>query len=242
MAVWAFINALALVIVSLLPVLWKLASIWYAAAALGTGCWLLVRAAQFLRSERRDFAARQLFFTTIAYLPILLGALVADRIFLPIPRWSVHDIPALNASLNALATILISCGFIFIKTGRVQAHRRVMTTAMVVSALFLVGYVTHKILIRKELAATGGHTPFGGHGAIATLYYAMLISHIILAMAIAYLVPRTFLLAIRGDFARHRAWARIVFPIWYYVSVTGVLVYFFPLPVVARDEVGRDVP
>ncbi len=140
---------------------------------------------------------------------------------------TVHDIPALNATLNGLATVLISAGFIFIKTGRVQAHRRVMTTAMVVSALFLIGYVTHKYLIRAELAATGGHTVFGGHGFIRYFYYTMLISHIILAMSIAFLVPRTFLLAIRGDFARHRAWARFTFPIWYYVSVTGVLVYFF---------------
>lgn len=140
---------------------------------------------------------------------------------------SIHDIPALNASLNALATVLISFGYVCIRTGRIQAHRRIMTAAMVVSALFLIGYVTHKVLVRQELAATGGHTPFGGHGAIATVYYTMLISHIILAMAIAYLVPRTFLLALRGEFARHRAWARIVFPIWYYVSVTGVLVYLF---------------
>jgi len=134
---------------------------------------------------------------------------------------TVRDIPALNATLNGIATLLITTGFILIKSGRKEAHRKVMTTAMVVSALFLVGYVTHKILIR------GVHTPFGGEGAIRTVYYTMLISHIILAISIAYLVPRTFLFAIRGDFVRHQAWAKFTFPIWYYVSVTGVLVYFF---------------
>ena len=134
---------------------------------------------------------------------------------------TVRDIPALNATLNAVATVLITAGFVLIKSGRKEAHRRVMLTAAVVSALFLVGYVTHKILIR------GVHTPFGGEGAIRTVYYVMLVTHIILAIAIAWLVPRTFLFAIRGDFARHRAWARITFPIWLYVSVTGVLVYFF---------------
>ena len=87
--------------------------------------------------------------------------------------------------------------------------------------MFLVGYVTHKILVR------GVHTPFGGEGAIRAVYYAMLVSHIVLAIAIAYLVPRTFLLALQGNFERHRAWARWTFPIWYYVSVTGVLVYLF---------------
>jgi len=133
---------------------------------------------------------------------------------------TVHDIPALNATLNGIATVLITAGFILIKTGRKEAHRKVMLTAAVVSALFLVGYVTHKVLIR------GVHTPFGGAGPIRVVYYTMLISHIILAISIAYLVPRTFLFAIRGDFARHKAWAKWVFPIWYYVSVTGVLVYF----------------
>ena len=134
---------------------------------------------------------------------------------------TLRDIPALNASLNGLATVLITAGFIFIKTGRREAHRKVMTAAMVVSGLFLVGYVTHKVLIH------GVHTPFGGTGLIRTVYYTMLASHIVLAMAIAFLVPRTFLLALQGNYARHQAWARWTFPIWYYVSVTGVLVYFF---------------
>jgi len=133
---------------------------------------------------------------------------------------TLRDIPALNATLNGIATVLISAGFILIKSGRKEAHRKVMTTAMVVSALFLVGYVTHKVLIH------GVHTPFGGTGVIRTVYYVMLISHILLAMSIAFLVPRTFLLAIKGDFERHKAWAKWTFPIWYYVSVTGVLVYF----------------
>ncbi|MBI5770689.1 MAG: DUF420 domain-containing protein [Verrucomicrobia bacterium] len=134
---------------------------------------------------------------------------------------TVRDIPALNASLNALATVLITIGFLLIKTGRKEAHRKVMMAAMVVSAVFLVGYVTHKALVR------GVHTPFGGAGAIRTVYYVMLFTHIVLAAAIGYLVPRTFLLALRGDYDRHRAWAKWTFPIWYYVSVTGVLVYFF---------------
>ena len=145
---------------------------------------------------------------------------------------TIQDIPALNAALNALATVLILLGFVQIKraqrahdtsvrSSRILIHRRLMLAAGTVSAVFLVGYVTHKVLIR------GVHTPFGGEGAIRTVYYVMLISHIILAISIAYLVPRTFLLAIQGKFERHRAWARWTFPIWFYVSITGVLVYFF---------------
>jgi uncharacterized membrane protein YozB (DUF420 family) len=145
---------------------------------------------------------------------------------------TVQDIPPLNAVLNTVATLLMTAGFGFImrarseidpvrRAARIRSHRTCMLSAGTVSAVFLVGYVTHKILVR------GVHTKFGGEGTIATVYYLMLFTHVILAMAIAYLVPRTFLLALRGDFERHRRWARWTFPIWYYVSITGVLVYFF---------------
>ena len=148
---------------------------------------------------------------------------------------TVQDIPALNATLNAIATVLMTAGFIFIqralresdpllRAARIRSHRACMLSAGAVSAIFLVGYVTHKILVR------GVHTKFGGEGAIATIYYVMLFTHIILAISIAFLVPRTFLLALRGNFERHRRWARWTFPIWYYVSITGVRVYFFLSP------------
>ena len=134
---------------------------------------------------------------------------------------TVHDLPTLNASLNGLATVLITAGFILIKQGRREAHRACMLSAAVVSGLFLVSYLTYHGMMR------GVHTPFGGQGAVRALYLVILWTHIPLAAAIAFLVPRTFLLAIHGDFPRHRRWARFTFPIWYYVSVTGVLVYFF---------------
>lgn len=145
---------------------------------------------------------------------------------------TIQDIPALNAALNAVATTLMTSGFVFLRLARratsepdraakIRGHRASMLLAGLVSAVFLVGYVTHKILVR------GVHTPFGGTGAIATVYYVMLFTHIVLAIAIAYLVPRTFLFALGGNFERHQRWARWTFPIWYYVSITGVLVYFF---------------
>jgi putative membrane protein len=141
---------------------------------------------------------------------------------------TLNDIPALNAGLNALATLLMTVGFILIKSGNKIAHRACMVSAGVVSAVFLVGYVSHKAL--KGAAAGPGeaiHTQFGGEGAIRTVYLTLLLTHVVLAIAIAYLVPKTFALAFKGDFERHKKWARVVFPIWYYVSVTGVLVYFF---------------
>jgi putative membrane protein len=133
---------------------------------------------------------------------------------------TVGDIPALNATLNGLATLLITAGWVCVKTGRKAAHRACMLAATVVSGCFLVSYVAHKVLVH------GVHTPFGGAGPVRTVYHVMLLSHIVLAIAIAGLVPRTLLLAVRGNLVDHRAWARWTFPIWYYVSVTGVLIYF----------------
>ncbi|TVR55620.1 MAG: DUF420 domain-containing protein [Puniceicoccaceae bacterium] len=133
----------------------------------------------------------------------------------------VHDLPAFNAALNGLATALMTAGFICVKTGRIKAHRTCMSGAFLVSVAFLITYVLHKILVR------GVHTPFEGEGLIRGVYYAMLISHILLAIAIVPLILRTLQLAFRGDVPRHRAWARWTFPLWYYVSITGVLIYFF---------------
>ena len=133
---------------------------------------------------------------------------------------SVSVLPALNAGLNSIATILLIAGFLFIKNENKTAHRFCMLGAFFVSCVFLITYVLHKILVR------GVHTPFGGEGLLRTFYYGMLISHIILAIAIVPLILITMNHAIRARFERHRAWARWTFPLWFYVSVTGVLIYF----------------
>jgi uncharacterized membrane protein YozB (DUF420 family) len=133
---------------------------------------------------------------------------------------NVQDFPALNASLNATSALLMTAGFISIKTKRIAAHRACMLASVIVSVVFLVCYVIYHV--RK-----GEPTRFGGTGAIRSVYFAMLISHILLAIAIVPLVMRTVFLALKGRIEQHRAWARWTFPLWYYVSVTGVLVYFF---------------
>ena len=131
------------------------------------------------------------------------------------------SLPALNASLNATAVVFLTVGFWLIKTGRKTAHRNAMVSALVVSAFFLFFYVLDKVL------KGGVHTEFGGAGIWRTVYYAMLITHVILAMVILPLVFRTLYLAVKGRYEDHRRWARVTYPIWYYVSVTGVLIYFF---------------
>jgi len=133
---------------------------------------------------------------------------------------TISDLPALNAGLNAMATALLVAGFILIRGERKIAHRNCMASAFVVSCIFLITYVLHKILVK------GVHTPFGGEGIVKTFYYAMLTSHILLAIVIVPLILVTMLHAIRARHERHRAWARWTFPLWLYVSVTGVLVYF----------------
>jgi putative membrane protein len=132
---------------------------------------------------------------------------------------TVSDLPAVNASLNALATVFLTLGFIFIKRGQKIAHRNCMIAAVVTSAIFLFFYVLHKILVR------GVHTPFGGEGFIRTAYYVMLLSHILLAMAIVPLVLITLNRGLKERWEHHKKIARWTWPIWMYVSVTGVLVY-----------------
>ena len=130
-------------------------------------------------------------------------------------------LPSINAALNGCATVLLTVGFICIRTRREQLHRNCMLAAFTVSIIFLLFYVLHKILVQ------GVHTPFGGEGIWRSIYYGMLISHILLAIAIVPLVLTTLTLAIKGQRERHKVWAKWTFPLWYYVSVTGVLVYFF---------------
>jgi putative membrane protein len=133
---------------------------------------------------------------------------------------TVADLPALNAALNACAAALLLCGFACVRTGRTTAHRACMTGAFAVSCVFLATYVLHKILVG------GVHTPFGGAGGWRAFYYAMLATHVVLAAVIVPLILVTMSHALRGRTENHRAWARWTFPLWLYVSVTGVLVYF----------------
>ncbi len=132
-----------------------------------------------------------------------------------------ESLPTLNACLNATATVLLTAGFVLIKAKKERAHRACMLGAFGVSVVFLVFYVLHKILVK------GVHTPFSGDGFWQQFYYVMLTTHIVLAMLIVPLILVTLTLAIRGKTERHKAWAKWTFPIWYYVSVTGVLVYMF---------------
>lgn len=133
---------------------------------------------------------------------------------------TIQDLPAVNAALNGLSTVFLLLGYVFIKNERKSQHGLMMGAAFATSCIFLVCYVTHKILVR------GVHTPFGGEGFWRPVYYGMLISHILLAMAIVPLAIASMRLALKQRFEAHRRVSKWTWPIWMYVSVTGVLVYF----------------
>jgi uncharacterized membrane protein YozB (DUF420 family) len=134
------------------------------------------------------------------------------------PAIPVMKLPAVNAGLNALSGTLLIVGLLLIKAKKPGAHKAAMLAALVSSSLFLVSYLTaHHFL---------GSTPYQGQGAIRKVYFAILISHTILAALVVPLALVTVYRAFGEDFARHRAIAQWTFPIWLYVSVTGVVIYF----------------
>ena len=126
-------------------------------------------------------------------------------------------LPTLNATLNATSTVLLIVARGFIRRGRIDAHRRTMIAAFVTSCLFLISYVIYHAQV--------GSRPFPGHGPIRAVYFAILITHVVLAAIIVPLVLVTLRRGLHRDDARHRAIARWTWPLWLYVSVTGVIIY-----------------
>ena len=130
---------------------------------------------------------------------------------------SVHDLPAVNATLNALSGILLLVGYALIRARRIEQHRRVMIAAFVTSSLFLVCYIVYHAQV--------GSVRFTRQGFVRPLYFTILISHVTLAAAVLPLAVVTLSRGLKRRYSRHRTIARWTWPIWMYVSVTGVLVY-----------------
>lgn len=131
---------------------------------------------------------------------------------------TVSSLPALNASLNAAASVLLLIGYLLIRRKKVAAHRAAMAAALSVSTLFLASYLYYHYHV--------GSVRFTGVGWIRPVYFTILISHVVLAVTILPLALVTVTRALRADFARHRRIARITLPLWFYVSVTGVVIYW----------------
>lgn len=126
--------------------------------------------------------------------------------------------PALNASLNATCAVLLLTGWALIKTGRREAHRWAMVSAFLCSAVFLACYLWYHF--------HAGSVRFQKAGPIRIVYFTILLTHTVLATAVLPVILRTLFLAAKGRFEEHKRWARWAFPVWLYVSVTGVTVYW----------------
>ena len=157
----------------------------------------------------------------IALISVAVVAVVGMLLLGRSPESGVGDVSALpgfNALLNAMSAVLLTVGYAFVRMGKVRVHRACMLGALGVSVLFLVLYVTYH--------SAFGSRPFAGHGWIRWVYFPLLISHIVLAAGIVPLALATIYRAWRGEVARHRRLARWTLPVWLYVSVTGVMVYW----------------
>ena len=130
---------------------------------------------------------------------------------------TVHDLPAVNASLNALSGVLLLIAFLLIKARKIEQHRRVMLAAFTTSSLFLVCYIVYHAQV--------GSVRFTRQGFVRPLYFTILITHVTLAAAVLPLAIVTLSRGLKARYPQHRRIARWTFPIWLYVSVTGVLVY-----------------
>jgi uncharacterized membrane protein YozB (DUF420 family) len=129
----------------------------------------------------------------------------------------LSDLPALNAVLNGTSAVLLLSGYLLIRRGRVAMHKRCMISALVTSSLFLTSYVVYH--------ANVGSVPFTGQGAIRGVYFAILITHVVLAVVIVPLALTTASRGLKAQYDRHVRIARWTFPLWMYVSVTGVVIY-----------------
>ena len=138
----------------------------------------------------------------------------------------IHFLPHVNALLNAGSSIFLAAGYCAIREGRTRLHRAAMISALVCSSLFLTSYVVYHANI--------GSMPYQGQGVLRSVYFSILISHTALAAAVPVLAGMTLVRALRRSFRAHKAIARWTLPIWFYVSVTGVIIYLmlyqFPVP------------
>lgn len=163
----------------------------------------------------------------IAVISIAVPALVIAMLKISPPDIT-HSIdldffPKFNAMVNTGTTLCLVAGLFFIKQKNSRVHRMAMLTALLLSAIFLLSYVVYHTLKEED-------SRFGGEGAIRTVYFFILITHILLSAIVLPFVLKTFSFAFKADFVSHRKWAKFTYPLWLYVAITGVLVYVLMAP------------
>ena len=154
---------------------------------------------------------------------VLLLVVVMQKVRLPLPDgWSTSMLPPFHAGVNAAGAIVLILALVFIKQGKIAAHKAAMMTAMGLSVLFLLSYVAYHM--------TNDPTRYGGEGPMRTVYFILLITHIISAAVSFPFILFTFVAGLTNRFSDHRRMARWVFPLWLYVAVTGPLCYWMLRP------------
>ncbi|GAB2783178.1 hypothetical protein GCM10027275_28840 [Rhabdobacter roseus] len=154
-------------------------------------------------------------------IPLVVAVLLGIRQKVDLGAWT-KVLPHINGAINSVTTLLLLAGFYFIKQRNIAAHRRSMTGAFAMGSLFLVFYVLYHL--------SNESTPFGGTGFIRPVYYFLLISHIVLSIGVVWFVLRAVYFAYSGQLEAHRKVVKWAYPIWLYVSVTGVIVYLLISP------------
>ena len=171
--------------------------------------------------SKNDKQAR-LLILTVSFVVFAAVALMS-RYHIPVDfGFNVHYFALFNAVVNSLVTLLLLAGLAAVKAKKFTLHKNIMLTAIVLSVLFLVSYIGHHLF--------AGETKFGGTGAIRTIYYVILITHIPLAAIILPFILFTAYRALTGEYSKHMKLARYTWPLWLYVSITGVVVYFLISP------------
>lgn len=159
--------------------------------------------------------------TLSVVIPVVVAVLLGIRTKLDLGDWT-KTLPHINAVINSLTAVFLLVGLWFIKQKDIQKHRYMMTASFTLGSLFLVFYVIYHL--------TNNSTSFGGEGGIRYFYYFILISHILMSLVVLPFVLRAMFFAVTEQFERHRKVTKIAFPIWLYVSVTGVIAYLMISP------------
>ncbi len=152
---------------------------------------------------------------------LIVAALPKIHLGIELP-FNPHIFATFNAVVNSTVSVLLILAFVLVKQKKYEAHKSVMMGAIVLSVFFLVSYIAHHLF--------AGETKFGGEGTIRTIYFALLVSHIILAAVILPFILFTAYRSLTGEYAKHKKIARYTFPLWLYVSITGVIVYLLISP------------
>ncbi|MGF7218996.1 putative membrane protein [Spirosoma lacussanchae] len=154
-------------------------------------------------------------------IPVAVAVLLGIRQKVDLGSWTTY-LPHINAVINSATSLLLIMGLYFIRQKNIAAHRRTMLTAFTLGSLFLVSYVLYHL--------TNESTPFGGQGWIRPVYYFLLVSHIVLSVVVVWFVLRAVYFAVTNQINKHKQTVKWAYPIWLYVSTTGVIVYLLIKP------------